>query len=505
MKKLSTADYACLSFIAFHLVLILWRYDIFPIFIDIYYHLSVMVGFDQAGGVVIHDFWEFAPAGRAHLYPPFLHLLMLIPYKLGADIISVGKFTSFIMYPITQLSLWFVAREIFSRKTAFFGVLMLSVPWSFFELEAIVSASALASILALWTYYFIYKKKTMAATVFMAFSLYTHLSLPHLIAGSLILWAAIDKSQRKRIAKVIFVSYILYLPWLLNILFNLDAMSSLSFVQMDEIDLILLPIALLGIIVSLFKVKDDQRKYFLPVALLLAMLPIYYSYTSRFWGHSRLPLALLAGIFVSQLCKIVHKRFKINKRAVGIFFAVVILFVSMTQNPIYISNPRYEEIVNKDTITEILLPGGFFPSSRNSLLPDIFYIAFQIREKTAPDDIVFVKDGRTACLITSLTGRATTNGMFHEVKPEEEKIWGKAKAFLRPSGEPRFQKAPPDVYEIKTKNWILTIKKDDIGVIKRSKLPVSFSYYAAFALIFLGFFLVFLDIARGIRIGNKFV
>ena len=53
------------------------QWPAYPYFLDSYYHLTVIEGMRQAGGPVLHAFWESAPEGRPHLYPPLFHLLWL--------------------------------------------------------------------------------------------------------------------------------------------------------------------------------------------------------------------------------------------------------------------------------------------------------------------------------------------------------------------------------------------------------------------------------------------
>ena len=50
-----------------------WR--MYPLFIDTYYHMGVIEGFSQAGGITTRAFWELAPGGRVHIYPPSLHVI----------------------------------------------------------------------------------------------------------------------------------------------------------------------------------------------------------------------------------------------------------------------------------------------------------------------------------------------------------------------------------------------------------------------------------------------
>jgi len=84
-KKIDKWDYAIFSIILVNFILLLYRWEMFPKFIDIYYHFSVVKGFEIANGIVFHDFWEYAPGGRPHLYPPFFHILILIKYSFPKE------------------------------------------------------------------------------------------------------------------------------------------------------------------------------------------------------------------------------------------------------------------------------------------------------------------------------------------------------------------------------------------------------------------------------------
>jgi len=40
------------------LAILIAKWQSFPIFVDLYYHASCMLGFEKAGGVSLHDFWD---------------------------------------------------------------------------------------------------------------------------------------------------------------------------------------------------------------------------------------------------------------------------------------------------------------------------------------------------------------------------------------------------------------------------------------------------------------
>src|SRR5690242_16447920 len=78
----------------------LLKFNLFPNFVDIYYHLAVASGFNQAGGYVTHAFWEYAPEGRVNLYPPFFHLILLGFIKAGIPLIVIARLMDVIVFPL---------------------------------------------------------------------------------------------------------------------------------------------------------------------------------------------------------------------------------------------------------------------------------------------------------------------------------------------------------------------------------------------------------------------
>ena len=87
-------DYCSIILITLTVFILIYRWEMFPKFIDIYYHFSVVKNFDFVNGLVIHDYWEYAPAGRPHLYPPLFHLIILLFMKSGINTELLMKFTN---------------------------------------------------------------------------------------------------------------------------------------------------------------------------------------------------------------------------------------------------------------------------------------------------------------------------------------------------------------------------------------------------------------------------
>ena len=71
------------SLIAIFCLLQVLRWQIMPQFMDIYYHLSCAWGFIQAGGYSGWDFWQYAPVGRTHIYPPVFQIQTTPPSSIN--------------------------------------------------------------------------------------------------------------------------------------------------------------------------------------------------------------------------------------------------------------------------------------------------------------------------------------------------------------------------------------------------------------------------------------
>src|SRR3989338_10814800 len=85
-------------------------WDTYPRFLDSYYHLAVIQGFRQHGGVALHAFWESAPAGRPHLYPPLFHLLWWPVAALVREPITVARCWSVVGGPSLLLVMAWAGR-----------------------------------------------------------------------------------------------------------------------------------------------------------------------------------------------------------------------------------------------------------------------------------------------------------------------------------------------------------------------------------------------------------
>ena len=468
MKKVNAYDVLAGLIIAVTTFFLFMRFDIFPIFVDIYYHTSVVVSFDRVGGIVLWDFWEFAPAGRPHLYPPLLHCGMLFLSEF-ADYMAVAKFTSFIMVPLSQVTVWVFSREILSRKTGFYSVLVLTSSVEYFRLQAVTSAAALVLVLVPLVFYAFEKKKYWASVILLSFCLYSHVSMGPLAVGSFLLYGVLRREKFKEAAKIIITSLVLYLPWGIHLMINMGSISSNSPPSSGSFIIFPWIFGIIGLIICVMRKKE----FYIPVCILVCMIPIVFSYPGRFAGHSVLPLAFLSGIALSWVdSKIIGK-----KKMFFVLGALLVLSVvaptiqvraerrgvqQLQQQQLQESSQQQLQELSQQQLQELsqqllrreqlqrrqvqepreqrrfflriesLLVSLLRMQSDSYLTADNLKMAEILKRNSQENEIVFIPGGIMGCFVTATTGRPQTLGMWQEVASDYEPDPKSASVFVLP-------------------------------------------------------------------------
>jgi len=299
VKSLDGFDALSIGVIAVFFLLSCANWSKFPIFRDIYYHMGCARSLSTAGGVPLHDFWEFAPAGRPHLYPPLLHIIMFLMYRAGISMSTVGKLVSFSAFHLIMLSCWYGMRSLFKPRDAFYSCALLASCFIFYWQTAVTSAASLVLILTPLAFVAIERERFVAASILVALMLYSHLVLGHLIAFSILIYAIHRRGMFKKIFLVLACAYALWLPFGIHLALNWKSVSLSSPMGSAEginLHILIWAIASIGIVVCYFK----KGKYYWLPSLLFGMVPILLYYPHRFWdGHAFLPLAMLGGAALS--------------------------------------------------------------------------------------------------------------------------------------------------------------------------------------------------------------
>ncbi|MGC1122391.1 MAG: hypothetical protein WBA22_14965 [Candidatus Methanofastidiosia archaeon] len=476
MKDSQGYDMLSVGIIGATVVLLIARWDIYPVFVDIYYHASVTLSFEKAGGIVLWDFWEFAPLGRPHLYPPLLHGLMML-FSEVSNITTVSRITSFVMFPASLGTLWWFSREVYSPRTAFYSVLVLSSCYEYFNLQSITSAAGLVLVAVPLLFYWFEKGKYLAAVVVLAGCLYTHISLGPIVVCALLLYGVLGKKALAG-AKVAAGSLLLYSPWLLHIVANMSSLSARS--PSSSAFIVVFP-WLLGIMGSILCLKK-KGEFLIPVCILVCMVPIAITYLGRFTGHALLPLSMLSGIFMSHIEGLLSP----HKRKVVIVASLLVLGLvapsvglmggRRVDRGIGIAGNSEPGSVSGGSIPglplqkEVRPPLDQRPHSRFTLrIPSLFLIILSapsdsylnpenlamaqiIRKNSQENEIVFIPSGIMGCFVTATTGRPQTLGMWQEVASDYEPDPRSASVFVFPRG----RRAPSQLIKIgETEGWEL--------------------------------------------------
>ena len=433
-----SVDFISLVYIAFLTVLLIIRWHIFPVFIDIYYHLAVMQGYNLAGGITKNAYWEFAPFGRPQLYPPLLHLLMLILYKFHISLPFIAKFTSFIMFPLTLLTEWWIVKKIYNSKAALFSVVFLGSIYQFFWHSSVLSAAALTQILGLLAFLAIEKDKKLASSVLITLMLYSHIAIPYFYFTAFLLYGLLRKVKRKLTLSSLFISAILFSPWLVHLVSNLSFIHMRSSVGNGAVPLTIhlyLWIWLFGI-AGIAAVIKKRKEFLFPLILLVVLIPIAFTYRQRFFEiHGLIPLSILAGIGVSSLLHFAKN--KKNVLVLAILLAVLFGFTTPVVNITYRKvHFRWDQPLAFALIKNINpVSGGrkdnfpYKPAQRPDMKPPVLYprksimtksniqLAHFISKTTKAGSTIYVPDGPLADFIFAFGKRPVSSGMLGEVKP----------------------------------------------------------------------------------------
>lgn len=505
-QHIDAFDLLSLSLIVLLTGLALTYWHKFPVHMDTYYHLGVTAGYARAGGVALHSFWEYAPLGRAQLYPPLLHIVMFALNKTGLSMVSVGRVVAFGAFPLLMLSGWYGMRSLFSRRAAFYCVVLLSSVYLLFWHSAVESAASLVLILTPLIFVAVDRNRKVAAAILLALALYSHLTLGHLVAFALLIYAVHRREMFKEILLVLAGAYLLWLPWGIQILLHRTALSfsdpTGGVAGGATVHILIWAVAIAGFIYCYFR-KD---KYYLLPSFLLGFVPIVFFYPDRFWNaHVFLPLAMLGGAALSALHGLVRERAArlvrngtARKVAVAAVMAVPIA-VFLLVDPVYATSGTSRglqqgvggpaaQLRAAGTQQQTQQQQGQVPSQPPNGVPgnqgttdgqggtgappgapgangfgqggaggpggqgaagglqtspttlisllnrsggrgqqslggtsaidsDMIKLTGLIKANSSADQIVYCSDGSLGNLITGLTGRASTGGMFHEVSP----------------------------------------------------------------------------------------
>jgi hypothetical protein len=420
------------------LSLLNWRK--FPFFLDIYYHLNVMRGFEAAGGVITHSFRELAPEGTVNLYPPLFHILLLIPYKLGLSALFIARLFSASAFIILLSTLYLVVSRLFSKKLGFFVAMAACIPYTFFLKSTITIPATLALIFILWAFFAIENDGKIAAPLLLAASFYTHLGLPWLGILSFLIYGRFRKEKTRPISRAVFISIALSLPIFIHLLANLDKFESLAGIRALENELFeFYPLLYLFAAAGLLRLKDagTRKRGLFFAALFIGLLPMAINYRYRLISaEGLLPVIFFAGLGLEKGYDSLSNLFKaknIDALTAGFYLSCLFIFVNFFSPTVSLYNtpiPPFEKkelafYLRDSTVTNLM------PLYKRHLRPlEISLYNHEagqwvgiIKKNTAADDIICSNCSYVGGMLSAFSGRANGAHLFYEVKEPARPVY----------------------------------------------------------------------------------
>ncbi|OGX26993.1 MAG: hypothetical protein A3J51_06335 [Omnitrophica WOR_2 bacterium RIFCSPHIGHO2_02_FULL_45_21] len=418
--KYSWDSYSKLIIVSFS-VLQIMRWRILPQFMDIFYHILTAWGFIQAGGYSGWDFWQYAPVGRTHIYPPFLHIVLAFLIKSGISKIILVKFLE-TAAPITcMLTLWYFVKRNYSSRLAFFSMLMLGSSFSFYSSLSNYLPATLAMIFGFLGLDELFKVRFVRPALLFTLCFYTHIGMSWFFALSVILYGLFDK----RYARVFFAAFafalILSAPMLYKQLTGLRYISISGignekyFCEFKTIDYLLA-------FNAIWLLRKKDKKYRLFLAFFLSSL-IFLPYPYRFINaQGYLPIILLSAMALDYLYEKFWDKRRYTKPLSIFLFGYILLFsptVAMNKDMEKGGRIKYKIHLADSALINLLLPGRnerIF-SSLVWLPNEYLSLSQLIRENSLAGDIIYSKLYLLGIIASSLSERASANGLFPEIAP----------------------------------------------------------------------------------------
>jgi len=397
------------------LFLLIQRWQLLPNFLDTYYHLSAAQGFDKAGGLVTHAFWEYAPAGRPHLYPPLLSLIILAFIKLGFQGLFITRLLSVVIFPCFLYVVWLFSASLFNRRTAFFAVLISVSLYSLFLSVLTFMPITIAVMMGLLSFWAVQKNRVIAASIFLALSFYTHAQFSWVITISFLAYALTVKPSRAVYLRVVALGIMSALPIIIYLFVNRlhyhITLAPEKFVLEINLTLILAVFAARAVFAK-------KGRYYYPLILVISALPFSLVYPYRYIsGQGLIGVILLAAIAVDSICRTLKNRSKIlvtTCLALLIVLSPAILMAPDGRKKFEASNSTYSNLISPNKF--MVRPNEY--SVYSKFIGELVDIA---RRHTGKDDIIFVNRQFADTIIASLADRSSSRGMLLEIAPYQEK------------------------------------------------------------------------------------
>lgn len=413
--------YSKLIILIYSLLQIL-RWPIFPQFMDMYYHILTAWGFIQAGGYSGWDFWQYAPLGRVHIYPPVFHIILAFLIKLGISKIILAKFFETIMPIVFLIILRHFLIKNYSERLAFFTLLTLSSSFSFYLSLINNIPATLAISLGLLAFGQLFQKKLLRSTLLLVICFYTHIGVSWFFIVSIILYGLFNQEYKKTSLIVSISVFILSFPIIVK------QLAGLKFISLSGIgEKYLCEFKTLDYILGFFGLLFAWRmpkEYRLFLSFFCASF-IFLPYPYRFFStQGYLPIIFLSAIFLDALYE------KIKNKEGYLKYVLILLmgFILFFSPTVLMEKANNEERLTykiyffDSAFINMILPDIHKRITSTSLWVDDIYLpaVSLIKNNSSDDDIIYSNLRPVSVCLASISGRATASALFPEIDASEK-------------------------------------------------------------------------------------
>jgi hypothetical protein len=411
-------DRLSLSAICLCLFIFLAQWPQLPFFLDMYYHLAVAKGFEAAGGISLHNFWEYGPAGAPHLYPPLMHIIILFFIKTGITDIILLKSISVVMPVLMLAVLWLIMRKIVGERTAFFTVFLSTCASLFLISASFTPAATLACILLLYGLYCIHKGYIMLSAFIFGLISYAHTGIFIVCLLFLMASAAAKVLDTRGLLKISIISIIIGLPWIMHVILSLPEITYHATANM--------PVRIYPIIILFSIIGMSQfRRYGLFTALLFSLFPMLALYPFRFFSaQGMLALLIFSGIGLNRAYRITVSKMsghKILKKYKGLFAATLLSYLTFFAPSVEFHNKSIRLEISDSLVTSLfegkepgnILSTGLYDEKKLDML------SRHVKRHSQKGEFIWSNNRYLGGLIAARTGRPAISGMLLEIQPKE--------------------------------------------------------------------------------------
>jgi|GEM_PF-1434184 len=394
------------------------RWKMLPQFIDDYYHLLVAQNFIKAGGWVGWDFFEYAPWGRPHLYPPVYHMVLSFFLKIGVQPLVLLKTVEVAVVPAFLITLFLTARKMFSGLFAFFAVLICGSYFHFFVSLTSNVPATLALVFGLAGSMGIVRRDTIAAVGGLVLCAYTHTGISLAFLSGSIVFFILQRQSLRWFLTVIFSVVLFSSPlWLHQLKYLHLVRQSIAaesrFVHMN------IAVLLCGC-AGLWVLLRRKGPYYLIIGLIIGFSIVFFRYFYRYFAaQGFLPWALAASAWCAAMVEYLQRKSVGTRRVYyPVFLGLWALFFFFT--PTFALDNMKPSWSWTDSTFNNYSSGGLFKSvPYNTLYSHRYFSPVEaiISAETDRGAIITSNSAIVSVMIAALTNRFTADALFREVKP----------------------------------------------------------------------------------------